>query len=419
MMQQPAFSRLALEAEEQPAARGEVPLAAGRSVAPRTARRRLILGGVSLVAAGAAAAALAAGRPAPAAGAAPGASLGAFAVKPFHQCGGARWTNSTCCQRGCACIIVDKYYSQCEPPAGSKHCDQRAALDEAEATKLKVSAAKPVAVAAAKKAKETAEVAAKATAEAEKAEGSETLKRLKADGAMKRKAKEATQAAAKAAKDRAEEEGKKMWHQESEYNKTKARLDHIEANERMAATGLCPGMFGACKGGGVAPSKACCQLGCVCQMKNAFYGQCRAPDGHGACDPQGVKDEAAALKKKAAAELKELEATRKRAAALTVDAKEKAEHAEKARKEAIVAGTKKTKAIQFAQGKRSVADEKQRVALAAKRKAEHAANSVKYTSASVDTWKAVAAGHTCSKADAAERVGRGGGGDELRFLEDH
>mmetsp|Transcript_79325 Transcript_79325/g.157128 ORF Transcript_79325/g.157128 Transcript_79325/m.157128 type:complete len:431 (+) Transcript_79325:107-1399(+) len=49
----------------------------------------------------------------------------------FSKCGGGvDWTGSTCCKKGCACIIKSMFFSMCQTPKGAQDCDELAAKDE-------------------------------------------------------------------------------------------------------------------------------------------------------------------------------------------------------------------------------------------------------------------------------------------------
>jgi len=48
----------------------------------------------------------------------------------FSQCGGKNWNGPTCCESGCHCRSVNKWHSQCTPPAGSHRCGGTIIFDE-------------------------------------------------------------------------------------------------------------------------------------------------------------------------------------------------------------------------------------------------------------------------------------------------
>mmetsp|Transcript_21377 Transcript_21377/g.61864 ORF Transcript_21377/g.61864 Transcript_21377/m.61864 type:complete len:525 (-) Transcript_21377:79-1653(-) len=262
-------------------------------------------------------------------------------VKPFKQCGGAHYTNSTCCVKGCACVKETQYYSQCKPPEGLQHCNHQAAVKEVDAAKERVVDAKidvkdaKSDVEAAKKAHEACkdanvEAHKKAVAAAEEADKKhklleddiqkfgkntravkqtcqkeedgvrkteedkrdEIIKGARADLAQTRKSAKETKAKhekdVRDAKAKADDELAKAIKLKKDTAKAEAAKAKEEATvaghvkkfedaEKVRKEKKCGGLFGDCTGTG------CCVLGCECHWDTKFYAQCKGSFGAGSC----------------------------------------------------------------------------------------------------------------------------------------
>ena len=54
-----------------------------------------------------------------------GAVIANICGKSVEQCGGARWTGSTCCSTVSKCVTMSMYYSQCQPVAFNSTCSPK------------------------------------------------------------------------------------------------------------------------------------------------------------------------------------------------------------------------------------------------------------------------------------------------------
>jgi len=255
--------------------------------------------------------------------------------KPFQQCGGQGYHNSTCCQKGCACVEETAYYSQCKAPEGLDDCDIASARDESgkavirkKTKKEQFETAKTNAEQALKKAKEAQAERVKAVKEAREASTeadtkADDLKAVEKEAAEKRKqvqqaakeeldkttkevkatlaektqdatalrekkikaAKDAKAVAEKDAQDKLaafNEANKVAAAKKEERSKVKVHTDKYEKDEKIRKSKECPGAFKECT------KTNCCALGCSCIWDNKYYGQCKGFDGSKECNAKAV-----------------------------------------------------------------------------------------------------------------------------------
>lgn len=316
-------------------------------------------------------------------------------LKPFAKCGGTDWTEDTCCEDGCACIIQSEYFSLCQAPGGGKTCNVHKAQEEVQASQEKRLLADDKAVQAFKVAKEVIAKAKDAMADLKEAEA--TYDKYKHDGHDARlekeiKEKEVTKAKnAMIAAEKAEAEALKK------YKATDADVDSLHATAKLRSHGKCGGLYGACKGDGVSGYSACCQEGCICKPKNPSYSQCTAPSGKGACDASGeaahVKSQEALLVK----EKKDHEEKAKKAKELKKEFEKLDKDAAGVRHRAAVAGKKRMQHMHVRDHKKAIAMQLRKEAKVHIAKAKKLKKDVHYASLGIKSWEKAAKGIKCTE----------------------
>jgi len=184
--------------------------------------------------------------------------------KPFAKCGGTDFTGKTCCQRGCACIKRDEYFSMCEAPEGLDTCDLKEARKQSAKLRAKLApqlAKLKMKVQKYKANQKRADKLQKAFVQA-RALASEALKKSQA---------------AKA----------KMDDQNKTYMTAVNKSHHVGWQKDLAVKWWttvdneknedCGDWNGECQ------ESKCCQHGCGCVYKNPYYSQCGPPKGQKDC----------------------------------------------------------------------------------------------------------------------------------------
>jgi len=193
--------------------------------------------------------------------------------KVFSQCGGHAWAGSTCCQKGCVCIRDSKYFSMCTAPGGLNECN----IEKAGfmAAKLRKKAA-PLR----KRADKKAAIYKKRKARADKLAASFIKTRDLAIHAL-HKAQ-----ASKAELDK----------RNTTYTAAAGKMKQVgwEKDQAVMWWGLvdnannanCGDWNGACQ------ASKCCQHGCGCIVKNAYWSQCGPLEGQTSCSVDIAKNSA-------------------------------------------------------------------------------------------------------------------------------
>jgi len=326
-------------------------------------------------------------------------------IGPFEKCGGSTYSGPSCCRVGCACIIQSRFYSQCEAPGGGMKCNVAKAESEVMAAKERALEARPAALEAEKAAKLAMETAQKALGEMREAEAS--LATSAAKGRTVRSAKDQQERIVADAKHQAEAAEKAAKAKLGQYLKVKEEIEGINKTAALRAHGQCGAMFSNC--GPVAPPKlteymACCQEGCVCEHRDAYYAQCRPPPGEGGCSPAGEARHVKERKETMAKLQKEHEA-------LEARMKHTKEHAEKVDKEAneirhkaAEAGTHRVEAHKLAMHKKAIAQARKREAERLKKTAQSKKNAVHYSEEAIESWKKAAKGIHCGGEAAGDEL---------------
>jgi len=184
--------------------------------------------------------------------------------KSFDKCGGSDFTGASCCQRGCACIEQSQYFSMCKAPAGLDECD----LDKAG---LMADKLRKKAVPLRKRAEKKAALYKKKQARADKLQTAFVEARAVAMQALQK---------AQVVKAKLDKQNQtylsavKKSHQIG-WERDQAVLWWTTVNNEHNAD--CGDWNGKCQ------ESKCCQHGCGCIWKNAYYSQCGPPKGQSSC----------------------------------------------------------------------------------------------------------------------------------------
>jgi len=311
-------------------------------------------------------------------------------IKPFHKCGGASYHGRTCCRSGCACIIQSQYYSECQAPGGGQTCNVEKAKGEVMSAKETALEARPAALEAIKAAKIAmrAELRAKKNLQAARDLYDVATKK----GQVVRNAKDEQERLVKDAQheaDKAEAAAKaklKHWHD------VKKEIEDMNKTAALREHGQCGGLFENC--GQVTKYKACCQEGCVCKWRDAFYAQCKSPYG-GDCNPAGEQKfvkERKALMAKLQEEHEALEENGKKTKAY---AEKTDKEANDIRHKAALAGTNRVNAHRVMMHKQAIAESRTADAKRLKASALHKKHAVHYAALAIKAWKKAAEGNKC------------------------
>mmetsp|Transcript_107416 Transcript_107416/g.321221 ORF Transcript_107416/g.321221 Transcript_107416/m.321221 type:complete len:518 (-) Transcript_107416:71-1624(-) len=246
-------------------------------------------------------------------------------IDAFGQCGGQKWTNGTCCKRGCACVAESKYYSGCHTPSGLSNCnfdraktEEEAAAERVQDRKDDLDRQKLVLKAAAKalqdaqhdlqtarhdfmEATRDAQLKDDALEQEERTEGqtmhasihaaeqelSKLTKETNDDLASKttketavrdkklkdaKDAHDAAQAAAEQARSEFNAANKAAADKTAEREKVKESVDKYDEEEKVRKDKECGELFGTCT------ASNCCVLGCQPYWENKYFCMCQGPN---------------------------------------------------------------------------------------------------------------------------------------------
>lgn len=183
---------------------------------------------------------------------------------PFDKCGGNNFIGKSCCKRGCACVKDSQYFSMCKAPAGLDECDVTKATKMADRLRDKATPLR-------KKSEKKKKMYKEKQAFAEKEEAAFVKAR---DLAMKALQKAQAEKAEMDKQNATLQEHIKKMHAVG-WQKDQALMYWKTAkNEKNRDCGTWNGDCTASK---------CCQHGCGCISKNAFYSQCGPPKGQSTC----------------------------------------------------------------------------------------------------------------------------------------
>mmetsp|Transcript_107611 Transcript_107611/g.299765 ORF Transcript_107611/g.299765 Transcript_107611/m.299765 type:complete len:419 (-) Transcript_107611:142-1398(-) len=295
---------------------------------------------------------------------------GGKCAKAFKQCGGADWTGTTCCPQGCACIMENKYFSICKAPHDQGSCNLEAAKKMANRLRAKADPLKETADATAADSKKKHEQASKDKAKFDKAHAAAVAalhKALAAKSDLEKKNKTVITATDEMHRVGKEKDKAVMWWSTVDNENNKG----------------CGDWSGTCQ------ASKCCQHGCSCNPKNAYYSQCGPPAGMKSCNislakETATKHAAAATGSKDKNTTDDAKAASKAADARQAKAKEEFEKAEGIYAEAHKAYMKLHEMKEVAE---KLKDSSHKAAVLAKRRADKAHANIGQAEVDAEAWE--------------------------------